>query len=233
MRLSYITGPFPIAIVFSLSIILALSYLVGSIPTSILAARFLRGIDIREHGSGNAGATNVFRVLGPKIGISVMLIDLAKGLLAVGLISQIRIGGEVLPAFFGSYGYWWIMVIAGGAAVLGHIYTAYAGFKGGKGVATGAGVAFALAPIPVLVALGLFSLIVWTTRYVSLGSMIAAASLPLTQFIRQWIFGVSVPAPIMWFCAIIPLLILFTHRQNIARLIKGTENRIGNKPTAA
>lgn len=217
----------------SLSIIIALSYLIGSIPTSILAARYLRGIDIRKHGSGNAGATNVFRVLGPRIGVSVMLIDLAKGLLAVGLISQIRIGGEALPAFFGSYGYWWIMVIAGGAAVLGHIYTLYAGFKGGKGVATGAGVAFALAPIPVIVALTLFSLIVWGTRYVSLGSMIAAASLPVTQFIRHWIFGVTIPVPIMWFCAIIPLLILFTHRQNIVRLFRGTESRIGNKVTPA
>lgn len=231
MRLSYITPPFADAALLSLSIILALSYLIGSIPTSILAARHLRGIDIRAHGSGNAGATNVFRVLGPKIGVSVMLADLAKGLLAVGLISQIRIGGEALPAFFGGNGDWWMMVIAGGAAVLGHIYTLYAGFKGGKGVATGAGVAFALAPIPVIVALTLFSLIVWTTRYVSLGSMIAAMSLPLTQFIRQWIFGVSIPAPIMWFCAIIPLLILFTHRQNIVRLLKGTENRIGKKVT--
>jgi acyl phosphate:glycerol-3-phosphate acyltransferase len=215
----------------SLAVIATLSYLVGAIPTAILAARWLRGIDIRQHGSGNAGATNVFRVLGPAPGVAVMLIDLLKGVIAVGLISQIRIAGEATPAVFGSYGTGWMMVIAGGVAVLGHIFTVYAGFKGGKGVATGTGVAVALAPIPVLVGAVLFGLIVALTRYVSLGSVIAAASLPLTQLVRQWVFGVSVPAPMMWFCAVIPLLILFTHRANIARLLTGRETRIG--PRAA
>jgi glycerol-3-phosphate acyltransferase PlsY len=123
----------------------------------------------------------------------------------------------------------WLMVAAGAAAVLGHIYTVYAGFKGGKGVATGAGVVAALAPVPVLVGAGLFILIVWTTRYVSLASMAAAASLPLTQLMREWVFGVEVSAPTMWFCAIVPFLILFTHRANIGRLLHGTENRIGRK----
>jgi acyl phosphate:glycerol-3-phosphate acyltransferase len=213
----------------SLASILLLSYFVGAIPTSILAARALRGIDIRQHGSGNAGATNVFRVLGPRAGVAVMLVDLLKGVVAVGLIAQLRIGGE-LPAFLGSWGHVWAMVAAGGAAVLGHIYTVYAGFKGGKGVATGAGVAVALAPIPVLVGAALFGIVVTLTRYVSLASLVAAASLPLTQLVRQWVFGVTVPAPIMWFCAVIPFLIIFTHRANIARLLRGTENRISPKP---
>jgi len=216
----------------SLLVVLLLSYLVGAIPTALLVARRLRGIDIRQHGSGNAGATNVFRVLGPGPGTAVMLLDAMKGVVAVGLISQIRIGGEAAPAFFGSYGTGWMMVAAGAAAVIGHIYTVYAGFKGGKGVATGAGVAVALAPIPVLVGIALFALIVTGTRYVSLASMVAAASLPLTQLVRTWVFGVSVPAPMMWFCAIIPFLILFTHRANIRRLLSGTETRIGPKPAA-
>lgn len=211
----------------SLVVVVTLSYLLGSIPTAILAARWLRGIDIRQHGSGNAGATNVFRVLGPGPGVAVMLLDALKGVVAVGLIARIRIAGEAPPAFFGSYGDGWMMVAAGGAAVLGHIYTLYAGFKGGKGVATGAGVAVALAPVPVLVGAALFGLIVVATRYVSLGSLVAAVSLPLTQLVRTLVFGVSVPAPMMWFCAVIPLLILFTHRANIARLLRGTENRIG------
>ena len=210
----------------SLVVILLLSYLVGSIPTSILVSR-ARGVNIRAHGSGNAGATNVFRVLGPKLGVGVMLIDLLKGVIAVGLIAQIRIAGEAPPAIFGNFGDGWLMVVAGGAAVLGHIYTVYAGFKGGKGVATGAGVAVALAPIPVLVGTILFAIVVAATRYVSLGSMIAAASLPLTQLVRQWVFGVNIPAPMMWFCAVIPLLILFTHRANIWRLLHGQESRIG------
>jgi acyl phosphate:glycerol-3-phosphate acyltransferase len=209
----------------SLVVVLLLSYLVGAIPTSIIAARAIKGIDIRAHGSGNAGATNVFRVLGPGPGVAVMLIDLLKGVIAVGLLAQIRIAGEVSP--FGGYGDGWMMVAAGGAAVLGHIFTVYAGFKGGKGVATGAGVAVALAPIPVIVGTVLFGIVVMATRYVSLGSMIAAASLPLTQLVRLWVFGINVPAPMMWFCAVIPLLIFFTHRANIGRLLHGQETRIG------
>ena len=211
----------------SLIVIALLSYLIGSIPTSILAARLLRGIDIRKHGSGNAGATNVFRVLGTGPGIAVMLIDLLKGVAAVGIGAYLRLGPE--PAFFGSYADGWLMVVAGGAAVLGHVYTIYAGFKGGKGVATGAGVALGLAPVPILVGMALFGLIVWTTRYVSLASMIAAASLPLTQVLREVVFGVDVPAPMMWFCAVIPFLIIFTHRANIGRLLHGTENRVGRR----
>jgi glycerol-3-phosphate acyltransferase PlsY len=213
----------------SFILILVLSYLVGSIPTSILAARWLRGIDIRQHGSGNAGATNVFRVLGPGPGSAVMLIDLLKGVFAVGVIARLRIAGGEPPEFMYPNGDGWLMVAAGGAAVLGHIYTLYAGFKGGKGVATGAGVVVALAPVPVLVGIGLFALIVWTTRYVSLASMAAAASLPLTQVVREWVFGVDVAAPTMWFCAIVPFLILFTHRANIGRLLHGTESRVGEK----
>lgn len=213
----------------SFVVILVLSYLVGSIPTSILAGRLLRGIDIRQHGSGNAGATNVFRVLGTGPGIAVMLLDLLKGVLAVGVIAQLRIGGEAPPEFLYPNGDGWMMVAAGGAAVLGHIYTIYAGFKGGKGVATGAGVAVALAPVPVLVGIALFGLIVWTTRYVSLASMVAAASLPLTQLLRAAVFGVHVPAPVWWFCAIVPLLIVFTHRANIGRLLHGRESRVGKK----
>ena len=213
----------------SFILILVLSYLVGSIPTSILAARWLRGIDIRQHGSGNAGATNVFRVLGKGPGAAVMLIDLLKGVFAVGVISMIRVKGEPPPEFMYPNGDGWLMVAAGGAAVLGHIYTIYAGFKGGKGVATGAGVVAALAPVPVLVGAGLFAIIVWTTRYVSLASIVAAASLPFTQLLREWVFGVDVPAPMMWFCAIVPFLIIFTHRANIGRLLHGTESRVGRK----
>lgn len=213
----------------SFLLILALSYLVGSIPTSILAARWLRGIDIRQHGSGNAGATNVFRVLGTGPGIAVMLLDLLKGVFAVGVIARLRIAGGAPPEFMVPNGDGWLMVAAGAAAVLGHIYTLYAGFKGGKGVATGAGVVVALAPVPVLVGIGLFALIVWTTRYVSLASMAAAASLPFTQLLREWVFGVEVSAPTMWFCAIVPFLILFTHRANIGRLLHGTESRVGRK----
>ncbi len=213
----------------SLVLILVLSYLVGSVPTSILAARWLRGIDIRQHGSGNAGATNVFRTLGTGPGLAVMLIDLLKGVFAVGVIARLRVGGEAPPEFFWPNGDGWLMVLAGAAAVLGHIYTLYAGFKGGKGVATGAGVVVALAPVPVLVGLGLFAIIVWTTRYVSLASMAAAASLPLTQLLREWVFGVDVSAPTMWFCIVVPFLILFTHRANIGRLLHGTESRVGKR----
>lgn len=209
-------------------LILLVSYLLGSIPTSILAARLLRGIDIRQHGSGNAGATNVFRVLGPGPGVVVMLIDMLKGVIAVALMAfVVRSLGVEAPAFLGSWGEAWLLVAAGAAAVIGHIYTIYAGFKGGKGVATGAGVVVALAPVPVLVGTVLFFLIVALTRYVSLGSILAAISLPLTQIVRHLAFGIDIPVPIMWFCALIPLLILYTHRANLVRLLRGTESRIG------
>ncbi|MFQ6617929.1 MAG: glycerol-3-phosphate 1-O-acyltransferase PlsY, partial [Fidelibacterota bacterium] len=157
----------------SLILIVISGYLVGSIPTSIIAGKLLRGIDIRKHGSGNAGATNVFRVLGPKPGIAVMLIDIGKGVLATLVISSIRVDPVPLSAAL-------VQIIAGLSAVSGHIWTIFARFRGGKGVGTAAGMVFSLFPIAALICLGVFVVIVISTRYVSIASMSSAVALPLS-----------------------------------------------------
>lgn len=207
----------------SLILIVISGYLVGSIPTSIIAGKLLRGIDIRKHGSGNAGATNVFRVLGPKPGIAVMLIDIGKGVLATLVISSIRVDPVPLSAAL-------VQIIAGLSAVSGHIWTIFARFRGGKGVGTAAGMVFSLFPIAALICLGVFVVIVISTRYVSIASMSSAVALPLSLIVLKETQVKVVPDVLMIFSLIVAALIIFTHRSNIKRLINGTENRF-SKPS--
>jgi glycerol-3-phosphate acyltransferase PlsY len=203
---------------YSLIVIILLSYLVGSFPTSIVTGRLLRRIDIREHGSGNAGGTNVFRVLGWKAGLFVALVDVGKGMLATLLISKIRIDAVLLDIML-------VQIIAGVAAVIGHIWTIMAKFKGGKGVATGGGMIIALFPWAALICFFIFITIVLLTRYVSVGSMAATSALPLALIIMDRVFGITVPPAGYIFSILVALLIFYTHRANIRRLINGTENR--------
>ena len=204
----------------SIFTIIVLSYLAGSIPTSIICSKLFRGIDIREHGSGNAGGTNAIRVLGWKIGVFVMLIDVGKGVLATLLISQIRIDAVDLSTNI-------VQIIAGMSAIFGHIWTVFAGFKGGKGVGTAAGMLFSLYPIAGVVCLGIFFLVLATTRYVSLSSMSAAVVFPiLVLLFKDW-RGYS--DELIYFAVFIAVLIVFTHRSNIKRLLKGEENKAGRK----
>ncbi|MEL6706231.1 MAG: glycerol-3-phosphate 1-O-acyltransferase PlsY [Bacteroidota bacterium] len=209
---------------------LLLSYLLGSIPSSIIAGK-LHGIDIRQHGSGNAGATNTFRVLGSKVGAAVMLFDMFKGFAATRFLSQIRIDG-MLVVGDATMSAPFLMVLCGLMAMFGHIWTVFAGFKGGKGVATGGGMLLGLVPTAVLIALVLFSIIVYATRYVSLGSILATASIPVVLVVQHFIVGDLVALPIFVFCALVPFFIAFTHRANIQRLLAGTESRIGRPKTA-
>ncbi|GBD94498.1 glycerol-3-phosphate acyltransferase [bacterium BMS3Abin05] len=198
--------------------IVVLSYLIGSFPTSIIFGKIFKGIDIRDYGSGNAGGTNAFRVMGWKIGISVMMIDVAKGLIATVLISQIRIDPiSVAPVY--------LQIIAGFSAVIGHIWTIFAGFRGGKGVGTAAGMLIGLYPIAFIFVFIVFLLVLVTTRYVSVSSMTAAASLPLFLLILDY-FGRAYKPQLMVLSLIIVLLIIFTHRSNIKRLFAGNENRV-------
>jgi glycerol-3-phosphate acyltransferase PlsY len=184
------------------------AYLVGATPTSYLAGRLGRGIDLRDHGSKNLGATNVYRILGWRYAIPVALIDIAKGAVPVLLAPPPE----------------WLPVAVGGAAVLGHMYSPYVRFKGGKGVATAAGMFLALAPIALLLAIPVWVLCVWLTGYVSLSSILAAISVPawirLTGPDSPYVFGASVA---------LALLIMFAHRRNIARLVRGTESRFRGK----
>ena len=214
----------------NLAIVLLLSYVIGSIPTSIIATRLAEAGDIRKFGSGNAGGTNVLRMLGWKIGIAVILFDLFKGVIATYYVPQLFWDPATLP--FNNYtpfqDFTVVQVICGIAAVLGHIWTLFAGFKGGKGVATGAGMILGLAPIEFVVAIAVFSVVFFAWRYVSLGSIIAAMAIPMTMFIRENLFHVDIPGyrTLVFFSIAVSLLITYTHRENIRRLLAGTENKL-------
>jgi len=196
-----------------LAIVVVLGYLVGGIPTAYLAGR-LRGIDIRRHGSGNVGGTNALRVLGWKVGLPVMALDLAKGYVAAALLPLIP-----LSPLNGAY-----LSIAGGvAAVLGHIFSPYLGFKGGKGIAAGAGMLIAIVPVPLAICAGIFLAIAFGTGIVSLGSLAAAAALPLITWFTP-LAGQPHPA-VRWLTVALALLVFWTHRSNIRRLVQGKENR--------
>ena len=203
----------------SIIAIIIFSYLAGSIPTSIIMSKLTRGIDIRDYGSGNAGATNVIRVLGWKIGIVVIIVDVGKGVLATLLISKLRI--DPLPINDNL-----VQIIAGLSAVLGHIWTIFAGFKGGKGVGTAAGMLFSLYPIAGVICLIIFAIVLLGGRYVSIASMTAAVSLPIVILVLNKFFNYSISNELLYFAIFMAALIVFTHRSNIKRLIKGEESRI-------
>lgn len=205
---------------FILSGIIILCYLAGSFPTSIIAGKVTQGIDIRDYGSGNAGGTNAFRILGWKPGLLVGLVDIFKGWLAAGLIA---------PFFFKSQpisDLGLLQLICGFSAVIGHSYTIFAGFKGGKGVGTLAGLLIALFPVAVPLCLIVFAFTLIFTGYVSMASILASASLPLFLLILPPLTGInSAPLSLIIFSLLIPWYIIYTHRSNISRIRKGTENR--------
>ena len=195
---------------------LILSYLVGAIPTSYLAGRMFRGIDLRKHGSGNLGATNLYRTLGWKYAIPVGLFDIAKGAVPVVLFAPQVSASER------------VAVACGIAAVLGHVYSVFVRFRGGKGVATAAGVMLGLSPYAVLALVVLWALIVFGTGYVSLGSIVAAALLPLAVWVLHP--GARGLLPVI---GLVAAGIVWLHRANIRRLLAGTENRFGRRGAAA
>ena len=212
----------------SITVILILSYLVGSIPSSVWVGKLMYGTDLRKFGSGNAGATNAFRVLGWKAGLIATLVDLGKGIFAAAVVSTIRI--DALPAGFG---FWEldsvIRLMAGVSAVIGHMYPVWAKFKGGKGVNTTAGVLLALTPVTMGITLAVFVLILVLSRYVSLASLTATVVYPTTIAIRKYVFGVeSIDASLVFFSLALAIGIFVAHRSNIRRLLDGNENRISN-----
>jgi len=200
---------------FYILIEIILAYIIGSIPSAVWVGKLFYGTDVRQHGSGNAGATNVIRVLGYKAGIPVLLLDVFKGWAAVQIIFLFPHSG--LSEDFITY----VRICMGFAAVLGHVFPVFAGFKGGKGVGTLAGVAIALYPIALLIVLGLFIVILALTRYVSLASIIGGISFP---FIVIFITGTRHPG-LMILAILIAVFIPLTHIKNIKRLLKGEENK--------
>jgi len=194
---------------------LILAYLIGSIPSAVWIGKGLYGIDVREHGSGNAGATNVIRVLGYKAGIPVMLVDVFKGWLAVQVVFLFPQNGLSPDAMV------YFKIACAMAAVLGHIFPVYVGFRGGKGVGTLAGVAIALYPLALLVVLGIFILSLVLSRYVSLSSILAGIVFP---FVVIFVTGEKNPGLII-LSVMVAIFITLTHRKNIKRLLKGEENK--------
>jgi len=192
-----------------------LAYLIGSIPTSVWVGKLFYGIDVREHGSGNAGATNTIRVLGYRAGIPVMLVDVMKGLLAVQLV-------HIFPhASFSTDAVTYIEIALAASAVLGHIFPVYVGFRGGKGVGTLAGAAIALYPLALLVVLGVFIITLAISRYVSLSSILGALIFPLAVV---FITGQHHPGLVV-LSVLVAVFVPLTHLKNIKRLMKGEENR--------
>ena len=191
---------------------LVIAYLAGSIPFAYLAGKLFKGIDLREHGSGNLGATNVFRVMGWKIATLVMVLDMAKGALPVLLLP---------PRFAPAHAELWAIGF-GVAAIVGHVRSAFLLWKGGgKGVATAGGVFLALAPIASLISIAVFALVVYLSGYVSLGSLFSAVALTVSVVIMK-----GVRSPVAIACAVITVFVFWTHRANIGRLRRGEESRV-------
>jgi glycerol-3-phosphate acyltransferase PlsY len=195
-----------------------LSYLLGSIPTAIWYGETYHGIDIREHGSGNAGATNTFRVLGRKAGSIVLFVDALKGFLATSLAAGLfyfrLVDWETCVT---------LKILFGFLAVIGHLLPIFCDFKGGKGVATTLGMVLALHPQAALVSILVFLVVFAVSKYVSLGSMVASLAFPI--MLSLGVFGQELPI-LIYFGSFVAFLVVFTHRQNIVRIFQGTENRM-------
>ena len=201
----------------SLAVLFAVSYLIGSIPSTLIASRLTARVDLRNLGSGNAGGTNAIRVLGPVKGIMAGMADVGKGLLCAALPSLVLgpAGSSVTTA-----------VLSGSFAIVGHIWPVWAGFRGGKGVATCIGV-LAWLSIPTTIAFCVIGVVVaFATKYVSIGSMSACASLPIIQLALAAFADSPIKPPVLLFCLAVPLLVVFTHRANLRRLQQGTELRL-------
>lgn len=193
---------------YGLGVTLLLAYLIGATPTSYVAGKLGRGIDLREHGSHNLGATNVYRVLGWRYAMPVGLIDLAKGALPILVLGPWSSG----PA--------WFPVALGVAAVVGHVWSPYVRFRGGKGVATAGGMFLALAPLAVAVSLLIWGATLWLSGYVSVASLTVAVLFPV------WVWLTVPDAPYtVWAAVAVAALIVYAHRANIRRLSAGSEHR--------
>lgn len=205
-------------IIYHKVFITLLAYLLGSIPTAVWVSKWYGNLDIREHGSRNAGATNVMRVLGPRVGIPVLLFDALKGFLAVSLIHFIDYYYIPKSNDFVSF-----QLLLGLSSIIGHIFPVFAGFKGGKGVATLLGMAIGILPIISLIVIGIFIITLLITKYVSLSSMIAGFSFPVLLI---FVFKTSNLLLIIFSLGVF-ILLLITHQKNIERLLKHEESKVG------
>jgi acyl phosphate:glycerol-3-phosphate acyltransferase len=197
-------------------LIIVLAYLIGSIPTSVWVSQYFFDIDIRDYGSGNAGATNTYRVLGPRWGTLVMVVDMVKGIAAVKL-------ALLLPNYAGNEtAFVNLQVALGFAAVVGHIFPIWADFRGGKGIATLFGLVLGISPWTAISCVGVFLLVLYLTRFVSLSSILASVAFPVFILV---IFNVDNHSYRV-FAIAVALMVLLTHQKNIGRLLKGSESKV-------
>jgi acyl phosphate:glycerol-3-phosphate acyltransferase len=211
----------------SLLIIIVLSYLIGSIPFGLVVTKMAKGIDIRKYGSGNMGSTNVTRIIGFKYGLIVQICDILKGIVPTIFIAKMFFSELPFQSHILFDDFTFVQIVAGVSAVIGHIWTVFAGFRGGKGMNTAVGVLIGLAPVDLLIAFGVFLIVVTASGYISLGSIISAICFPIIMFIRENIFKVGIVgySTLIIFAISLAVLIIYTHRTNIERLIAKKENR--------
>jgi acyl phosphate:glycerol-3-phosphate acyltransferase len=186
------------------------AYLLGSIPSSYIAGRVTRGIDLREHGSGNLGATNTFRVLGPRLAAPVMVADMGKGFLPTALFPQLDGTGQ-----------WGWALAYGAAAIVGHVFSIYMRFRGGKGVATATGVFLALSPVAMVIAIGGWRVVLRLSRMVSLASIVAAAILVVALVLTED------RSEVLTLGILVATFVVYAHRSNVGRILRGEEHRFG------
>jgi glycerol-3-phosphate acyltransferase PlsY len=195
------------------------AYLIGGIPFSYIAGKLARGIDLRQHGSGNLGASNTYRILGGRIALSVLILDIAKGLVPVLVAARFDApGAEPVHA-----------LAAAAGAIMGHLFSPYLGFSGGKGIATSAGAFAGLAPIAFAIALTVFLLVFAARRIVSLASLSAAITLPLAVFLTGQSGLADRHASVLWGTVAVMLAVVVKHRSNIRRLVAGTEPALARR----
>jgi glycerol-3-phosphate acyltransferase PlsY len=214
----------------SLFLIIIFSYLVGAFPTAMLIGKHFKGIDPRKFGSKNMGSTNAFRVLGWKLGMLVQAIDVGKGLIATLLVSRLFYASLPFENITPFTDFTLVQIIAGISAIAGHVWTIFAGFKGGKGINTAAGMLVSLAPIDSTIAIGVFIIVLFSSGYVSLGSISAAFAVPAVMLIREHFFNVEISGyhTLVYFTLIVAVFLTYNHRANIKRLLYGEENRFEN-----
>ena len=206
------------------TVIAIMSYLIGSIPFGVIVGRLGKGIDIRNYGSKNMGFTNVYRVMGTLPAIIVLILDIAKGMTAVLALTQIHMSPIGLSLIN-------LKIMACIFVIVGHVFPVFAGFRGGKGIATGLGALWSIIPVEVSMALFLFMLVVIITRYVSLGSLSAAGFIFLALLFERYYLSIQIPTLLIIMITGLTVFIFFNHRSNIKRLLAGNENKFGRKKT--
>jgi glycerol-3-phosphate acyltransferase PlsY len=214
---------------WSLILILLVSYFLGSIPGALWSSKVLHGVDIRNYGSRNCGATNAFRVVGWQAGALATVVDFGKGFLAAGVVAPvIRVDPIPSLGIFGWETATMLGLLAGITAVVGHMYPVFARFEGGKGVNTAAGMLCALAPVTMALTLAVFAVVLFSWRYVSLASITAAIAFPTIVALLRFGLGADLDPSILVFGSLLALAIVVAHRSNIQRLLNGTEDQISS-----